>query len=238
MLERLIPAATLVAMFAVPCIAQAETNVGAMQRVYQTVYGTPPYGQPLAKHAGDGVVFQETIQTWTGSSAVVRFIDGSQLTVGAKSNVLIDEFVFDPKKHAGNALIKISAGGLHFVTGGMPKGQTVIKTPTATLTLRGTDVSVYVHPDGTTDVSVQEGIVRNHNDKTGADTTMGAGDQQTSDQSGNHDNQGDPANDYIGGDPGGSTSSRNGSSDLNTTNAPVSERHDAPQSERPQTGND
>jgi len=186
-----IAAATVFVLSAVPGYALADTNVGAVQRVYQTVYGTPPHGQMLAKHPGDGVVFRENIQTWNDSSALLRFIDGSRLTVGAKSNVLIDEFVFDPKTDTGNAVINISAGALRFVTGRMPKGQTVIETPTSTLTLRGTDVSVRVHPDGTTDIRVREGIVGNHNEMTGSNTTMGPGDQQTASQSGNYDHRWD-----------------------------------------------
>jgi len=180
--------------------ADASANVGDMERVQQTVYGTPPNGQQLAKHQGDGVVFHENIETWAASSAQLRFIDGSHLTLGSKAKVLIDEFVFDPSKAQGNALIKISAGTLRWVTGAMPKGQTVIKTPTATLTLRGTDVTVHVHPNGTTDAKVHDGIVDNHNDLTNTDTTMGPGDSQTSDQTGNHTNNGDGPGDP--GDPG------------------------------------
>ena len=171
--------------------AEADTNVGDMVRVEQTVYGTPPNGRQLAKHQGDEVVFQENIETWDESGALLRFIDGSHLTLGPKAKVLIDEFVFDPAAVQGNALIKITAGTLRWVTGVMPKGQTVIKTPTSTLTLRGTDVTVRVHPDGTTDTTVNEGIVDNHNDLTNTDTVMGPGDSQTSDRDGNHANDGD-----------------------------------------------
>jgi hypothetical protein len=218
------------------CHAQADSSVGAMQRVHQTVYGTPPNSQPLTKRQGDGVVFRENIETWNDSSALLRFIDGSHLTLGAKSKVLIDEFVFDPKSAAGNALIRISAGTLRWVTGSMPKGQTVIRTPTATLTLRGTDVTVHVHPDGTTNTIVDDGIVDNHNDLTGATTIMGPGDQQTSDENGNHDATGDPA------DLSDPTGERIGSNDTTTGDRPgdrfsehQSEHHDESASSRPQT---
>jgi hypothetical protein len=194
-------AAALTVVLGMVSQAEAETNVGDMARVQQTVYGTSPNGQQLAKHQGDGVVFQESIETWDSSSAQLRFIDGSHLSLGPKAKVLIDEFVFDPAQTQGNALIKISAGTLRWITGAMPKGQTVIKTPTATLTLRGTDVTVHVHPDGVTDTTVHEGIVDNHNDLTNTGTTLGPGDSQTSDQDGNHPNDGDTPGDL--GDQGG-----------------------------------
>ncbi len=155
--------------------AADAAEVGAMAQVQRTVYGVPPQGSQTVKRQGDPVEFQETLETVEGSSALIRFIDDSTLAIGAKSKVLIDAFVFDPAKAEGNALIRISVGTLRFVTGGMPKGKTVIKTPTATLVLRGTDVTVHVHPDGTTDATVHEGAVDGHNDVTNDDMNIAEG---------------------------------------------------------------
>jgi hypothetical protein len=141
-------AATVAAMSVLLRAGIAEAmDVGALEDVRQNVYGVAPQGGEAVKRKGDPVLFQETLETLDESSALVRFIDDSKLSIGAKSKVLIDEFVFDPKNAKGNALIDISVGTLRFVTGEMPKGGVVIKTPTATLTLRGTDVVVHVHPD-------------------------------------------------------------------------------------------
>ncbi len=159
-------------------------DVGSLADVRQNVYGAPPEGGEAAKHKGDPVTFQETLQTLDDSSALVRFIDDSKLALGAKSKVLIDEFVFDPKNAKGNAVIEISVGTLRWVTGDMPKGGTVIKTPTATLVLRGTDVVVHVHPDGTTDTTVNDGKVEAHNNITNQVTTMVPGDGATLDHDG------------------------------------------------------
>jgi hypothetical protein len=164
-------------------IAEA-TNVGALEDVRQNVYGIPPQGQEAVKRKGDEVVFRETLQTLDESSALVRFIDGSRLSLGAKSKVLIDEFVFDPAVVKGNALINISVGTLRFVTGKMPKGGVVIKTPTATLTLRGTDVVVHVHPDGTTDATVYDGKVEAQNTVTNEVINMLPGEGSTIGQAG------------------------------------------------------
>ncbi len=157
----------------------AAMDVGALAEVRQNVYGVAPEGGEAAKHKGDRVAFQETLETLDDSSALVRFIDDSKLALGAKSKVLIDEFVFDPKNAKGNAVIEISVGTLRWVTGDMPKGGTVIKTPTATLVLRGTDVVVHVHPDGTTDTTVNDGKVEAHNNITNQVTTMVPGDGAT-----------------------------------------------------------
>jgi hypothetical protein len=165
--------------------------VAAMEQVERSVYGAPPQSPEVVKRRGDAVVFAETLQTLNDSRALVRFIDGSALNMGAQSKVLVDEFVFDPQQVKGSALLKISVGTLRFVTGAMPKGGVVIKTPTATLTLRGTDVTVHVHPNGTTDVAVHDGLVDNHNDFTGEQVTLSPGDAETTTEAGNQDFTGD-----------------------------------------------
>jgi hypothetical protein len=183
--------------------AARADEVGAMAEVQRTVYGVPPQGGQSVKRQGDGVVFQEELETADNSAALVRFIDDSTLTLGAKTKVLIDAFVFDPAKAEGNALINISIGTLRYVTGEMPKGKTVIKTPTATLVLRGTDVTVHVHPDGTTDARVDEGSVDAHNDVANADTSIEEGQGATLGAGGNSDFSGTNGPTGLGGNGNG-----------------------------------
>jgi hypothetical protein len=197
-------ATSLVGLCLLMPVAAAETvDVGAMAAVQRTVYGVAPQGAQTVKRLGDAVVFQEVLETIEGSGALIRFIDQSTLALGAKSKVVIDAFVFDPAKSEGNALLRISVGTLRFVTGEMPKGKTVIKTPTATLVLRGTDVTVHVHPDGTTDATVNEGIVDAHNEVTNSDTSIDAGEGATLGNEGNSAFSGDngPTGPGLGGDP-------------------------------------
>jgi hypothetical protein len=197
-------AALLAGLCVLMRVASADTvDVGAMAEVQRAVYGAPPQGSQVVKHQGDAVVFQEALETVDDGGALVRFIDDSTLSMGANSKVLIDAFVFDPQKTEGNALIRISLGTLRYVTGGMPKGKTVIKTPTATLVLRGTDVTVHVHPDGTTDATVNEGNVDAHNDVTSDDTNIAPGQGATFGNNGNSGFNGtNPPTGPGSGDPG------------------------------------
>jgi hypothetical protein len=136
--------------------------------------------------------------------------------------VLIDEFVFDPKNAKGNALLEISVGTLRFVTGEMPKGGVVIKTPTATLTLRGTDVVVHVHPDGTTDTTVYDGKVEAQNMLTNEVTNMLPGEGSTIGQGGTTSYKTDDK-------PSLSTASANS----HGNDVPEHRRGEAPAAERP-----
>jgi hypothetical protein len=170
-----------------------------MAEVQRTVYGVPPQGSQSVKREGDSVQFREALETVESSAALIRFIDDSTLALGANTKVLVDEFVFDPQKAEGNALIQISVGTLRFITGEMPKGKTVIKTPNATLILRGTDVTVHVHPDGTTDTVVHEGSVDGHNDLNNAETNIAEGQGASFGSGGNSDFSGTTPPTDVGG---------------------------------------
>jgi hypothetical protein len=174
-----------IAILAASVNAEASTqDVGSVEKVTRNVYGTPPQASRAPQHPGDGVAFQELLETLSDSAALVRFIDGSQLTVGAQSKILVDQFVFDPGSGSGNALISITSGALRFATGAMPKGKTVIDTPSATLILRGTVVRVGVKPNGDTDLVVDEGSVDSHNKQLNTDQTVAAGNSITISSSG------------------------------------------------------
>src|SRR5690242_6551589 len=63
-------------------------EVGDVQAVEHDAYGTPPDASKEPKRAGDPVAFKELLETMTRSGLLVRFTDGSKLTVGADSKVL------------------------------------------------------------------------------------------------------------------------------------------------------
>ena len=68
------------------------------------------------------------------------------------SRLLIDDFVFDPKKSdAGKLAIKVAMGTVRYASGQVAKtnAQNVdIKTPTATIAVRGTDFNMTVDEAG------------------------------------------------------------------------------------------
>jgi hypothetical protein len=191
-MHKWIACALLATLLGIPRSSTGEAApVAAMEQVQRSVYGTPPQGSQEVKRQGDHVAFAESLETLNESRALVRFIDGSGLALGANTKVLVDEFVFDPGTSKGNALYNISLGTLRLATGAMPKGGTVIRTPTATMTLRGTDVTVHVHPSGRTDIQVHEGLVEAHNNFTGETTTLMPGQGQTDTELGSTDFAGD-----------------------------------------------
>ena len=154
-------------------------EVGDVQAVTRSAYGTPPNAAKGAKRLGDPVADHEWLETLSASGLKVRMADGSQLTLGADSKVLVDDFVYDPSHSdsdaAARASLSIPLGFMHYVTGSMPKGRTVIDTPTATMTLRGTNVTVAVNPEGNTHLAVEDGRVTIRSKLTGQEFDIGPG---------------------------------------------------------------
>jgi hypothetical protein len=86
---------------------------------------------------GSNVYSKETVRTGDTGQADLQFHDHSNLSVGPKSSVRLDKFVYDPNKSAGTIAIQATRGSFRFVTGSQGKGVVQVKTPYGTLGVRG-----------------------------------------------------------------------------------------------------
>ena len=85
--------------------------------------------------SGSGVSSNETVNTGPASAGAFRFVDGSNLSVGERSSVVLDKFVFDPNG-PDDVVINVTRGAMRFVSGGIgPRSATVV-TPGAILGTR------------------------------------------------------------------------------------------------------
>jgi hypothetical protein len=87
--------------------------------------------------AGSDVFLQETIRTGDTGMADLRFHDNSNLSVGPKSSVRLDKYVYDPNKSASAVAIEATRGSFRFVTGARAEGSYQVKTPYGSLGVRG-----------------------------------------------------------------------------------------------------
>jgi hypothetical protein len=85
---------------------------------------------------GASVYSQETVKTGDSGQADLQFRDNSSLSVGSKSSVRLDKFVYDPNKSGGAVAIQATRGTFRFVTGSQG-GNYQIKSPYGTLGIRG-----------------------------------------------------------------------------------------------------
>jgi hypothetical protein len=99
----------------------------------------PPGGETSTLRIGKSVVYDERINT-SGSGVVqVLLVDGSTVTVGPGSSLVIDKFVYNPSTGRGELVATFSKGALRFVGGKLSKTApgVKVKTPAGALTVRG-----------------------------------------------------------------------------------------------------
>lgn len=147
------------AMLAVMAAGAQAQEVGAVSLVQVYGYETPPGSLRSPVFAQDPVVSNTLLETVEDGRLDVRFIDDSKLIVGSNSSVTVDRFVFDPNQGAGEAVVNVGVGVMRFVSGAIQPSGYRIRTPVATMGVRGTDFVVGVGPSGATAVAVLDGAV-------------------------------------------------------------------------------
>ena len=92
------------------------------------------------------VEMNDTIST-AKAKAQVTFEDNTTVKLTEHSKVVIDDFVYDPKKGTGKLAVNMAVGTARYASGQIAKNnpqQVAIKTPTATIAVRGTDFTATV----------------------------------------------------------------------------------------------
>lgn len=96
----------------------------------------------------------ESMDTYVTGACVsnIQFKDDTKVRITENSRLLIDDFVFDPKKSdAGKLAIKAAMGTIRYTSGQIAKNnpqRVNVKTPTASIAVRGTDFTMTVDETG------------------------------------------------------------------------------------------
>jgi hypothetical protein len=92
------------------------------------------------------VEMQDTVTT-ARSRVTLSFDDKTTVKITEQSKLVIDDFVYDPNKGTGKLAMRVALGTARYASGQIAKNnpQAVnVKTPTATVAVRGTDFSMTV----------------------------------------------------------------------------------------------
>jgi len=130
----------LAAFVAGDASAQNAQKIGVASAVKNRVEGSSG-NRVLA--TGNSVFAREVVRTAADSMAQLLFLDETSLSIGPQSEVTLDRFVFDPTRGAGNVVISTTRGALRFVSGSQKSSSYQIKTPVATIGVRGTIFDLY-----------------------------------------------------------------------------------------------
>lgn len=131
--------------------APASARVGVTSVTDGEPVGLPPAGTERILRVGIDVQANERVTTKADDRAHVVFLDGTALTVGPNSVLVIDRYVYDPDRKAGEMALSTTKGVFRFVGGTISKNSEVtITTPSATIGIRGGIATVDVAEGGAT----------------------------------------------------------------------------------------
>jgi hypothetical protein len=91
-----------------------------------------------ALRLGNDVFAGDRIRTGQSSNAQLMFMDQTNLTIGAQSDVVLDRFIYDPARGAGSVALSTTQGALRFISGAQNSSAYRVETPLATIAIRGT----------------------------------------------------------------------------------------------------
>jgi hypothetical protein len=121
--------------------AFAETKVGVAAAVKNQVQG----GNARSIAVGGSVFANERIRTGDAATAQFMFLDKTVMSMGPKAELVLDKYVYNPNRASGGqVVVNAVQGTMRFVTGSQNPTNYQIKTPVATLGIRGTVVDLKV----------------------------------------------------------------------------------------------
>ncbi len=101
---------------------------------------------------GAGIEKMDTVSTNSQGRAKITFNDATTVNITENSRLLIDDFVYDGNnKSKGKLGLKLALGTARYASGAVAKGNAKgvnIRTPTATIAVRGTDFVMSVDEAG------------------------------------------------------------------------------------------
>jgi hypothetical protein len=148
-------------------------GIATITDVVNEGFRRPPGHEEQNARKADELVQDEALRTAGESSIAVRFVDGSELNVEERSEMVLSDYVFDGA--ASRGLINLNDGLFHFTSNDRPDQGIQLKTPVATIGVRGTEFLVHVDGDDATIIDILSGAVEAKPNGTGKAVTCVGG---------------------------------------------------------------
>jgi hypothetical protein len=130
-------AAALMLAGATPALA---SKIGVASAIKNDVQGS----NSRALSVGSDLFTNERVRTGVESTAQFLFLDKTSLSIGPQAELTLDKFVYNPSRGSGEVVLNSVKGAFRFVSGSQDPRHYTIKTPVATLGVRGTVVDYLV----------------------------------------------------------------------------------------------
>lgn len=152
----------LIAGAALTAMPAAAQNVGVTSAVVNDVRLTTAANRTLHRAVvRERVSMGNDVITGRQSRAQILLLDRTTFTIGANARIKIDRFVYDPQRNSSSVGATVGKGAFRFMSGRPThnaRGQSSIRTPTASIGIRGTLVDGVVGPDAIAIALAQPGL--------------------------------------------------------------------------------
>lgn len=109
---------------------------------------------------GSDVAMGDKVKTDRNGEVQLLFTDDTRLVVGPNSSLVIEAYLLRSKSRANNFTVRALGGSFRMITGKSAKAAYKIKTPTATIGVRGTSFDFTVKRSGATGLMLFDGEAR------------------------------------------------------------------------------
>lgn len=139
----------LLALLLLPTVAYAE--IGSVESLKGNI-DIDRNNSVMTGGAKSPIMSMDTVITKSESEAKLKFKDDTVVRITPNSRLLIDDFVYDPNQSdASKVALKATLGTIRYASGQIARNdpqKVAITTPTATISVRGTDFAMTVDEIG------------------------------------------------------------------------------------------
>ena len=131
-------------------ISTSYAGIGSITEQVNTPPAIQRKTQSITGAKGTGVEMADAIRTGQGKVGIT-FEDNTRVQVNENSKLVIDDFVYDPKKGSGKIALNMALGTVRYASGQIAKNdpqRVALNTPSATISVRGTDFTATVDEVG------------------------------------------------------------------------------------------
>jgi hypothetical protein len=162
--------------------SQLGPRIGGVAEMRGDVFMVTPDGNKIRLEPGQALFLNAHIQTGTGARLKVFLVDESVFALGPDSDMVLDEFVFDPNTSVRKFAANLIKGVFRFVTskvGRQGPEDMHVRGPTGCLGIRGTDVEMFVAADNSGYIKLFSGEAELMNHKTATTLVLHGGQMLT-----------------------------------------------------------
>ena len=146
------------AAFVLPASAEPGDAIGAAVTIVNHVTGE--FNRNLRNlETGDDVRQEEIIAVADDSVGELMLRDQTKVALGPGARLTLDRFVYDPNRTGGSIVLNLVKGGFRFITGIAAKPVYSIRTPVASITVRGTVFDLYIEGQEAIWILLHEGAI-------------------------------------------------------------------------------